>query len=115
MNLERYNYFTSDDFKSYSFYSIGPKGRIKKTVVYSKIQEEPIIYNLAFGDEDSATGKIDDNVISNNDDRDMILATVAGTIYSFCERYGMNLYISEEALHQEPGYIKWEFLDCGIK
>jgi hypothetical protein len=88
MHLKRYDYFASNDFQSYSFYSDGPKGRIKKTVVYSKIQQEPVIYNLAFGDEDFTTGKINDNIVSDNDDRDIILATVAGTVYSFCERYG---------------------------
>ena len=88
MNLERYTYFTTNDFQNYSFYSEGPKGRIKKTIVYSKIQEDPIIYNLAFGDENSFTGHINDKTISNNEDRNIVLATVANTINAFCDRYG---------------------------
>ncbi|MFI5136505.1 MAG: DUF6934 family protein [Sphingobacteriales bacterium] len=88
MNLERYSYSTSNDFQRYSFYSEGPKGKIKKTVVYSKIQEGPVIYNLAFGDEDPFTGQINDITITNNEDRDIVLATVANTIHAFIKRHG---------------------------
>ncbi len=88
MNLERYTYSASNDFQRYSFYSEGPKGKIKKTVVYSKIQEGPVIYNLAFGDEDPVTGQINDNTTTNNEDRDIVLATVANTINAFTDRYG---------------------------
>jgi len=88
MNLKRYNYSVSNDFQRYSFYSIGPKGKIKKTVTYTKIQEGPVIYNLAFGDEDPVTGRINDNIISNNEDRDIVLATVANTIHAFIGYYG---------------------------
>jgi hypothetical protein len=88
MNLEHYNYSVSNDFQRYSFYSEGPKGKIKKTVVYSKIQDAPVIYNLAFGDEDPVTRQINDKVITNNEDRDIVLATVANTIHAFIGRYG---------------------------
>jgi hypothetical protein len=88
MNLERYDYFASDNFKRYSFYSVGPKGAIKKTVVYSKMQDGPVVYNLAFGDEDPITGEIDDKIVTNNQDRDIVLSTVANTIFAFIERYG---------------------------
>jgi hypothetical protein len=87
MNLERYKYFTND-YQAYEFYSEGPKGRIKKAVVYSKIHNDPTVYNLAFGDEDIVTGKISDSIVSNNQDRDIVLATVAATIIAFSERYG---------------------------
>jgi len=88
MNLERYEFFASDNFRRYSFYSVGPKRRIKKTVVYSKVQEGPVIYNLAFGDEDIITGEIDDKIVTDNEDRDIVLATVANTINAFIDRYG---------------------------
>lgn len=87
MNLERYKYFTND-YYAYEFYSEGPKGRIKKAVVYSKIQDDPTVYNLAFGDEDAATGKISDLIVSDNQDRNIVLATVAATVIAFSERYG---------------------------
>lgn len=88
MNLKRYPFQSKNDFREYYFNSNGPKGKIRKSVVYSVLQEDPLVYNLAFGDEDANTGKIIDNVISNNDDRDFVLATVASTIHSFCDRYG---------------------------
>jgi len=92
MNLERYPYSVSNDFQDYSFYSDGPKGKIKKTVLYIKIREKPIIYNIAFGDVDPETGEINDDIISNNSDMDIVLATVANTIHDFSDRYG-NHYI----------------------
>lgn len=92
MNLERYPYFASDDFKNYYFYSSGPNGQIKKGVRFSKMSDHPIMYNLAFGDMSGHTDMIDDLVISNNNDRDIVLATVANTIFDFTANYG-NHYI----------------------
>ena len=92
MNLPKYAYITDNDFQDYSFFSVGPKGWIKKSVVYKKIRDNPIIYNLASGDEDPDTGEISDTIISNNADSDIVLATVANTIHDFCDRYG-NHYI----------------------
>ncbi|WP_184549317.1 DUF6934 family protein [Mucilaginibacter sp. FT3.2] len=95
MNLERYNYFTND-YQAYEFYSEGPKGRIRKLVIFTKIPDtDPPIYNLAFGDAHPVTGILDDGVISNNQDRDIVLATVANTIATFCDHYG-NHYIYAE-------------------
>src|SRR6476659_8472506 len=91
MNLERYIYFTNPDFKDYEFYSEGPKGKIKKVVRFSRISEDPVVYNLGFGDEDE-DGSVNDNAISNNGDRDKVLATVANTIIDFTNHHG-NHYI----------------------
>jgi len=90
MNLERYVYFASNDFQDYEFYSNGPNGKIRKIVMYTKIQDDPAMYNLAFGDADADTGVVYDNVITNNQDRDIVLATVANTINEFSDRYGNN-------------------------
>jgi hypothetical protein len=93
MNLERYTYFTNNDFLDYEFYSEGPKGKIKKVVRFTKITDkEPIVYNLGFGDADEETGVFDDSIITNNKDRDLVLATVANTIIDFTNYYG-NHYI----------------------
>jgi len=94
MNLERYPYTITNNFQDYIFYSDGPKGRIKKVVRYTRIANDPVTYNLAFGDENDA-GKVSDSIISNNQDRDIVLATVAGTINKFCDYYG-NHYIYVE-------------------
>jgi hypothetical protein len=83
----------SDGFQAYGFYSDGPKGWIGKIVMFTKIpNSEPPIYNLGFGDQDPNSGKTDDVVVNNNEDRDVVLATVANTIVEFCNHYG-NHYI----------------------
>ena len=93
MNLERYQYLNSNNYYDYEFYSEGPNGRIKKIVMFTKIpNSEPPIYNLGFGDQDPHSGETDDVVVSNNKDRDIVLATVANTIVEFCHHYG-NHYI----------------------
>jgi uncharacterized protein DUF6934 len=56
MNIKGYTYYAASDYKDYLFYSDGPNGRIKKLVVYEKIDDEPLLYNLAFGDEEPETG-----------------------------------------------------------
>jgi len=91
MNLPHYNYRTND-FQEYEFFSEGPKGKIRKLVSFMKVQNDPIIYNLAFGDAEPETGLMNDMSVSNNDDRDIVLATVANTINDFCDHYG-NHYI----------------------
>jgi hypothetical protein len=93
MNLEHYAYFSNNDFQDYEFYSDGPKGKIKKVVHFNRIpDQEPIAYNLGFGDVNPETGIIDDNIVTNNADRDMVLATIANTIIDFTNHYG-NYYI----------------------
>lgn len=95
MDLERYHYYTNNDFQQYEFYSEGPKGKIKKVVIFQQAQENPLIFNLAFGDEDPVTKQVNDSVATNNDDRNKVLITVASTINDFCDRYG-NHYIYAE-------------------
>jgi hypothetical protein len=92
MNLDRYPYFASNNFRDYYFYSDGPNGLIKKGVRFSKMRESPVMYNLAFGDIGEGTDEIDDEVVSNNNDRNIVLATVANTIFDFTNTYG-NHYI----------------------
>lgn len=87
MNLPHYDYLTND-FQEYQFDSVGPKGNIKKIVRFQRVQDEPVIYNLAFGDQNLKTGMVDDSIKSNNEDRDIVLATVVNTINDFCDHYG---------------------------
>lgn len=93
MNLDHYTFFTAV-FQDYEFYSNGPKGTIKKIVRYRRIANDPLTYNLAFGDEDEQ-GIISDNVNSNNQDKDLVLATVANTINAFCDHYGNHFIYAE--------------------
>ena len=92
MNLERYPYFTHN-FKDYVFFSTGPKGRIKKVIRFTLVEDDPVIYNLAFGDErQNNNGEIDDLVVSNNGDANIVLATVINTVFEFSNHYN-NPYV----------------------
>ncbi len=86
MNIPKYLYKSEEEFKVYSFYSEGIKGLIKKMIVFS-FTGESNIYNLGFGDYNSETKTIDDEVITNNGDSLKVLATVASTVYAFTEKY----------------------------
>ena len=51
----------------FEFYSEGPKGKIKKAIIYTPLNTEGTkYYNLAFGDLNDKTGKIDDLSVSNS-------------------------------------------------
>jgi hypothetical protein len=85
MNLPKYQVSADDERFLYEFFSEGPKGRIKKTVIYSEIEDG--LFNLAFGDWNEDLNKLDDSIRSNNGDRDKILATVASTAIDFTDRF----------------------------
>lgn len=85
MNLARYAAESDPVHETYEFWSIGPRGRIKKIVVYEQLASD--VYNLSFGDWHGASGIIQDNTRSNNGDRDKILATVANTVLDFLEHH----------------------------
>lgn len=86
MNNQKYLYKSEELLKIYEFTSEGPKGTIHKMVEYSETGTENI-YNLAFGDYNEETKKIDDFSITNNGDSIKVLATVASTVYAFTEKY----------------------------
>ena len=90
MNLDSYNYQTNESFQSYEFESNGPNGLIKKIVSYNLAGtvDGENYYNLGFGDVDDKTGDISDIVVSNNKDRNMVLATVAQTVLEFSNHHG---------------------------
>jgi hypothetical protein len=86
MNLDRYQLKISENSVSFEFVSIGRKGRIPKIVRFSPTIYENV-FDLACGNKHPETGKIDDLAVSNNGDREKILATVAATIYFFTDKY----------------------------
>jgi hypothetical protein len=71
MLLERYEYEIGNSFHQYDFYSEGPKGKIKKIVLYSWLGSLGGFdyYNLGFGDYDEAAGRINDLSVTNNQNR----------------------------------------------
>jgi hypothetical protein len=84
MNKPKYevNYSPVDEI--YTFTSIGPKGEIKKAVQIYEYQEN--VYNLGFGDLDTANDEIDDGAESGNGDVEIVLATVISIAVEFLKR-----------------------------
>jgi hypothetical protein len=73
------------DYSSFEFMSEGHNGKIPKRIQFTSTPWTNI-YNLAFGDikED---GDLDDLTISNNGDRNKILATIVKVVEAYTERY----------------------------
>jgi hypothetical protein len=82
----RYELKANKSLMVFEFTSVGKKGKIDKIVQYSETNLKGF-YNLGFGDKDSATGEIDDNIISDNGDSQQVLATVAATVFAFTDKY----------------------------
>jgi hypothetical protein len=92
MNLDRYNYLNGSTPNRFSFESVGPKGIIIKLIEFEAMPDFFLpdigaVMNLSFGDL-KVDGSVDDKVISNNRDRDKILATVAAVIVEYTNKYG---------------------------
>lgn len=86
MKIATYPFVKRPESYYYEFYSEGPNGSIKKVVEYFRLQElDAEVFNLAFGDWDEDNHRINDLSISNNADRDKVLATVAATVTDFME------------------------------
>ena len=81
MDLEHYALLSDKKHVVYEFLSEGSKGTIRKVVYFQSIDKTT--FNLAFGDWDEKTEKINDKIRSNNRDKDKILATVAHAVIDF--------------------------------
>lgn len=68
--------------KTFRFVSEGPNGKIAKLIRFDKMEIEHL-YNLAFGDQQSASDQLDDQSVSNNGDTQKVLATVARAVEIF--------------------------------
>jgi hypothetical protein len=87
MRLDQYESKSNKNQTIFNFISEGSKGQILKSVRFVKIKGFRNVYNLAFGDKQKGSNRIDDRVVSNNKDRDKVLATVASTVIIFTNRY----------------------------
>lgn len=87
MDIERYEIENNVNSVYFEFISIGSKGSIVKVIKYTKINDEPLVYNLGFGDKNLTHETIDDKAVTNNGDTDRVLATVAFTIYAFYKEF----------------------------
>lgn len=82
MHYDRYEITRGETAMVYEFVSQGPKGDVKKVVLYSQTGITNL-FNLGFGDRNGITGELDDRVVTNNGDSVKVLATVASTVYLF--------------------------------
>ena len=96
MHLEKYSLSVKPELGHYEFYSEGPKGSIKKVVVYSPMQDVgENVFNLGFGDWHEGKQGIDDLIVTDNGDREKVLSTVAATILHFVNlRPGSIIFIT---------------------
>jgi len=96
MNLERYEYQSGKDYLDYEFFSEGPKGVIKKGVRFTLAQFNGIyFYNLAFGDWSEELRSLNDFSVTNNDDVEKVLATVASVVMDFLEHFPDTIIYAE--------------------
>ncbi len=120
MKYEVYgNIEVTDDFDVFEFVSNGKRGTIRKRVAFTET-EQFNIYNLAFGDIDEAD-EINDHAVSDNGDRNKVLATVVSIVEIFTKRYPerwiifkgstpqrTRLYRMAVSLHLEELSLKFE-------
>jgi hypothetical protein len=85
----KYEYYeevkSGSEFSSFEFTSEGHNGRIRKKVLFTP-SFMPNVYNLAFGDINEK-GDLDDLTISNNGDRNKILATILKVVDRYTNRF----------------------------
>jgi hypothetical protein len=118
MNIVKYEYSVSDTYLDFEFDSDGPKGKVKKVVRYSyQVANGVSYYNLGFGDLDPSTGRINDLVVTNNKDREKVLATVAATVLDFTKRfpdaiiYAKGSTLARTRLYQIGIAANWDEID----
>ena len=84
MEREVYKVERGEEDFVYWFYSEGLRGSIRKIVRFQPTPEfGRNVFNLSFGDWNSITREIDDQVVSNNGDQLKVLKTVAKAVVDF--------------------------------
>ncbi|HEY9006343.1 DUF6934 family protein [Ohtaekwangia sp.] len=86
MRYDRYTVEALPSLAEFEFYSEGPKGKIRKRVVFKRFKNNAEVYNLAFGDV-QAKDEINDTIVTNNGDSRKVLATVGLAVLIFSENY----------------------------
>lgn len=86
MILDRYELKAGKNLTTFEFLSEGNKGKIVKVIQFQQMNLGDL-YNLAFGDKNLETGKLDDQIVTDNGDSEKVLATVVSAIYAFADRY----------------------------
>ena len=92
MQLPSYHLLSDKPFRIFYFTSNGPKGNILKVVRFD-LFTAPNIYNLSFGDVIRNGPEFDDQVVSDNGDRTLVLATIAQAVLLFISAHpGAQIY-----------------------
>ena len=111
MRLDKYESSANKAKTVFTFISEGPKGKIVKRVQFSLLRIEGVknLYNLAFGDILEGSNVINDLSITDNQDRDKVLATVVNSVYRFSERHPKamimnNITLSKKFTYSESKY-----------
>lgn len=82
----KYHLTAEKELTIFQFISEGPKGNISKLIEFTETNLNGF-FNLAFGDMDKVTSKLDDKVITNNNDTEKVLATIVSAVYAFTDKY----------------------------
>ena len=75
----------TDDFNIFDFISSGKHGNILKRVVFTKTEEDNVD-NLALGDVED-DNELNDYTVTDNGDRNKVLATVASIVDAYTKRF----------------------------
>jgi hypothetical protein len=89
--------YITDDLSIIEFISSGKRGHIRKRIVFQPTDFQGV-YNLAFGDL-NAEGEIDDQIVSDNGDRNRILATIVRSIDR--QKKIVTLYLKQLFLYEK--------------
>ena len=74
MNLDGYEFLPGESLFIFEFFSEGPKGKVKKVIRFGlKNADGNSYFNLSFGDLNEQKKKIDDLVVTNNQDKQKVL------------------------------------------
>ncbi|MCF2500535.1 DUF6934 family protein [Dyadobacter chenhuakuii] len=84
MNHQHYVFKYGGKKNTFSFISLGKRGRIKKVVQFRLIENN--VYNLGFGDYSEEFDTLDDQVVTDNGDMEKVLATVIAVMEHFLKR-----------------------------
>lgn len=88
MDIEKYEYIKNDTSLVFQFESIGTNGKVLKIIQFTPHNSNGVTYfNLGFGDWNESAKKIDDLSVTNNNDSEKVLATVAATVLEFLSNF----------------------------
>ncbi|MCS3800729.1 hypothetical protein [Niastella sp. OAS944] len=94
------------NLNTFEFVSIGKNGAIPKCVFFVPTPI-PYVYNLAFGNV-LDDGEIDDTTVSDNGDRNKILATLAKVIDQYTRKYPERQIFFQGSTKERTRLYRWQ-------